>query len=103
MIRLWRSEGALVNRSGHRSALRVMVLLSAVYLTFAAAAGLTDVRAPRLITGPMAWLLSASKDLGPAHKDGNSVAATLRQSDAIRGVDRLVPAASPEGAVAARR
>ena len=80
MIRLWRSAGALVNRSSHRSAPRVMVLLVATYLTLATAAGSAGVRGPRLIAGPMAWLLSASKDLGPAHKDAISLAASLRHS-----------------------
>ena len=76
MIRLWGADGALVNRAG----LRLVALLAAMYLALAVGTGPTGVSSPRLIAGPMAWLLSASKDLGPAHKDAISLAASLQHS-----------------------
>jgi len=84
VIRLRGAEGALVNRAG----LRLVALLAAVYLALAMGTGSTGVSSPRLIAGPMAWLLSASKDLGPAHKDAISLAASLHRSarpDALIG------------------
>jgi len=84
VIRLWGAEGARVNRAG----LRLVALLAAVYLPFAMGTGPTGVSSPRLIAGPMGWLLAASKDLGPAHKDAISLAASLHHSvrpDALIG------------------
>jgi kumamolisin len=79
VVRLWRSEGALVNRAAGRVALRLVALLAAVYLALAMGAGPIRATYPRLIAGPMGWLLSASKDLGPAHQRRISVAASLHQ------------------------
>src|SRR5947209_10196635 len=91
VIRLWRSEGALVNRAAGRAALRLVALLVAVYLALAMGAGPIRASYPRLIAGPMAWLLNASKDLGPAHQDRISLAASLQHStrpDALIGWTR---------------
>ena len=93
MIRLWRSEGALVNRAGRRVVPRLVALVATVYLalTLGLATGPTGVSSARPIAGPMAWLLSASTDLGPAHREDISLAASLHHSvrpDALIGWTR---------------
>ncbi len=91
MIRLRRWQGAVVNRAGRRIAVRLVALVATVYLALAMTAGPNGVGSSRLISGPMAWLLSASKDLGPAHKDAISLAASLHhpaRPDALIGWTR---------------
>jgi kumamolisin len=68
--------------------MRLAALLAAAYLALAVGTGPTSANSPRLIAGPMAWLLSASKDLGPAHQERISLAAALHHSgrpDALMG------------------
>lgn len=64
-------------------ALRLLALLAAVYLSLTVGARSVTAEAPdhaRLIAGPTAWLLTASTDLGPAHKERISVAASLQHA-----------------------
>jgi kumamolisin len=75
VIRLWSPEARSLT-------LRLCALLVTVYLaltlgvrTFAAEASGNA----KLISGPAAWLLNASKDLGPAHVEHISVAAALQR------------------------
>ena len=66
-----------------RMALRLLALFVAVYLalTMGARTGTAETADPsRHISGPAAWLLSASEDLGPARKQRISVAASLQHA-----------------------
>ena len=83
MIRLRPPDGALVNRATTPAALRLVALLAAVYLALTMGVRTVNTEAAghlRQVSGPMAWLLNASKDLGPAHKDRISLAASLQHS-----------------------
>ena len=62
---------------------RLLALLAAVYLVLTIGARSVAAETPghsSLISGPAAWLLTASKGLGPAHKDRISVAASLQHA-----------------------
>jgi len=62
---------------------RLLALLAAIFLvlTIGARSVITETRGQsRLISGPTAWLLSASEDLGPAQKERISVAASLQHA-----------------------
>jgi kumamolisin len=64
-------------------ALRLVALLAAVYLALTMGVRTVTAETPahsKLISGPVAWLLDASKDLGPAHKERISVAASLQHA-----------------------
>ncbi|UMB67462.1 S53 family peptidase [Mycobacterium paraterrae] len=69
-------------------ALRAVAVVSALYVALTMTTGSAGVRNPHLVAGPMAWLLNASTDLGPAHRDGISLAVSLRHPmhpDALTG------------------
>ncbi|WP_292989135.1 S53 family peptidase [Mycobacterium sp.] len=83
MIRLSRSAGApvnLVNRFAGRVGPRLTALSVVVYLVLAIGAGPVTATYPRVISGPMTWLLSASSDLGPAHQQRITLAASLQHA-----------------------
>ncbi|MGH3967695.1 MAG: hypothetical protein ACRDTV_06145, partial [Mycobacterium sp.] len=65
---------------------RLALIGAVVFLVVSGGRALPAPEQPTVIGGPVAWLLAASKDLGPAHTSQISLTVALRDAERPQGL-----------------